>query len=574
MLNVKGSRLLIVDDEPRNTRLLADIFKAQGFDIREINQSLEVINAVTQYEPDLIILDVMMPGKSGFELTREIKSHEAWKHVPIILLTALADRDSCIEGLECGAEDYVSKPFNRRELTARVTSLLKLKKLHDFQYQNVRLLEQYDSMTGLPKREILLQFAHSLFANKEKNRVCVAICEIEFDQYLLGHLASVDRDQFECQVCRTVVERISGIFPPGILLGSLGVGKVGIVLEAIEEVAQTQLRLLQHRLTQPLMVDGKEFYLKFAIGYVPLQQQTIEWKVLFNQAELAVQAAKKDGPNLIKKFQPKMDAENFERWWVSQALFHAIQRQQLEVFYQPQVDIRYQAMVGFEALLRWHHPEKGMISPAKFIPLAEENGSIYDIGLWVIEESCKQIAYWRSLGRSTRVAINVSALQLHRDDFANDFLQLLQRYQLNLSDVELELTESCLIDPNSGKQLRKLWQKGVEIAIDDFGTGYCNLEYLKKYSFNRLKIDRSFITNICESTDDVAIVKAIIAIAENMGLKVIAEGTETPQQLKKLLQLGCYEVQGYYFSVPVRADVATSMLTHGLTTLGKPSAAM
>lgn len=570
MLNMKGCRLLIVDDEPRNTRLLADIFKTQGFDVLELNQSLDVVNAVASYEPDLIILDVMMPGLTGFELTREIKSHDSWVHIPIILLTALADRDSCIEGLECGAEDYVCKPFNRRELTARVNSLLRLKKLHDFQYQNVRLLEEYDGPTGLPKRDILLQFAESLFAKKEKQRICVAICEVEFDQYLIGPLSGGDRSQFESQVCHTVVERMSGIFPPGILLGCLGVGKFGIILEAVEEVALTQLRLLQHRLSQPVLLQGKEFFLKFAIGYVPPPLQSKNWKNLFNQAEITLLAAKKEGPNLIKKFVPELDSENYERWWISQALFQALRKQQLEVYYQPQVDIRHRAMVGFEALLRWHHPEKGDISPARFIPLAEENGLIYDIGLWVIEEVCKRIAQWRALGRHLPVAINVSAMQLHRDEFTEDVFNILERYHLDLSDIEIELTESSLIDPNSGKQLRLLWQKGVEIAIDDFGTGYCNLEYLKKYSFNRLKIDRSFIVNICESSDDVAIVKAIVAIAENMGLKVIAEGTESLDQLHKLLELGCYEVQGYYFSKPVCAGEATHMIFHGLDNLQIP----
>ncbi|AZZ93166.1 EAL domain-containing protein [Hahella sp. KA22] len=567
MLQLEGSRLLIVDDEQRNTRLLADIFRAEGCDVHELNNSCNALKTVASYEPDLIILDVMMPGKNGFELTREIKSHEAWKHIPIILLTALADRDSCVSGLEAGAEDYVSKPFNRRELCARVNNLLKLKKLHDFQNQNIRLLEQYDPVTGLPRKEILLEIANTLFKKKKGSSFCVCVCEIDLDQTLIGLLSSQDRDMSEKQISRTVVERMSAIFPPGILMGCLGPGKFGVVLEASENEAASQLRLLQHRLQQPFLIHSQEFHLKFSIGYMPPDQPTQEWRVLFNKAEMALLEAKKEGGNLLKKFIPEMDAENYERWWLSQALFQALREQQFEVYFQPLVDIHKETLVGFEALLRWQHPDKGFISPARFIPLAEENGHIYDLSLWMIEQVCQQIVAWRSIGPRVRMAINISPAQLYRDDFTEDFVDIFSRYHLTPNDFELELTESSLMDPKGGGQLQALWRQGFDIAIDDFGTGYSNLEYLKKYPFNRLKIDRSFISNICESSDDIAIVKAILAIAEHMGFKVIAEGIETVQQLEKLRELGCHEAQGFYFSKPVPATIAADMLRYGL----KPS---
>ena len=560
MLQLEGSRLLIVDDEPRNTKLLADIFKNQGCDVFPVNQSSLVLESLTSYEPDLIILDVMMPGKTGFELTREIKANPQWKHIPIILLTALADRDSCIAGLECGAEDYVSKPFNRRELGARVNSLLKLKKMHDFQVQNIRLLEAYDSITGLPKKEILLEFANALLKDKKTSDISVVICEVEMGQSLLGLVSEQDQDMLEQMVCRGVVERISSIFPPGFLLGCLGSGKFGVVLEAEAQEAELLTRLLQHKLAQPFTVQQHEFFLRFSLGYTSPPHESMDWRVLFNKAELALLVAKREGGSLIKKFEPEMDIENYDHWWLSQALHQAVREQQFEVYYQPQVAIKDGAIDAFEALMRWNHPEKGFISPARFIPLAEENGLIYDLSLWMVEEVCKQIIAWKASGYCVRVAINITATQLHREEFTTDFLELFSRYDLTPNDFELELTESSLMDPKSGGQLKQLWEKGFDVAIDDFGTGYCNLEYLKKYPFNRLKIDRSFVSNICESGDDTAIVKAILAIAEHMGLKIIAEGIESPEQLNKLYELGCHEAQGYYFGRPSPASEATAML--------------
>jgi len=472
MLQLEGSRLLIVDDEPRNTKLLADIFNIQGCDVFPVNQSSLVVDSLISYEPDLIILDVMMPGKTGFELAREIKANPKWEHIPIILLTALADRDSCIAGLECGAEDYVSKPFSRRELSARVNSLLKLKKLHDFQLQNIRLLKTYDSITGLPKREMLLEFANALLKDNKTSDITVVICEVEIGQSLLGLFSDQDQDIIEQLVSRGVIERISSIFPPGFLLGCLGAGKFGLVLEAEEREAELLTRLLKHKLTQPFTIQQREFFLKFSLGYTSPPHQSLDWRILFNKAEMALLVAKRDGGSLIKKFEPEMDVENYEHWWLSQALHQAVREQQFEVYYQPQVLIKNGSIDAFEALMRWNHPEKGFISPTKFIPLAEENGLIYHLSLWMVEEVCKQIVEWKSSGHSVRVAINISAVQLHREEFTTDFLELFGRYNLTPDDFELELTESSLMDPKSGGQLQELWEKGFDIAIDDFGTGY------------------------------------------------------------------------------------------------------
>lgn len=562
MLRLEGSRLLVVDDEPRNTRLLVDIFRAKGCDVFALNDSMRVIDAVSVYEPDLIILDVLMPGKSGFELTKEIKSHEQWKSIPIILLTALADRDSCIVGLESGAEDYVSKPFSQRELTARVNNLLMLKKLHDFQCRNVQLLKEYDPASGLPKKEVFLEFTKTLFKDEVSLDICVGICEVDITSLLVGFSKDI-RACSEKTICHTVIERMVTIFPPGILLGSLGVGKFGFVLEASGEEAEAQIMHLHRHLSMPVLVSDRETFLPFAISYVASSSQTHDWDELFTNAELALLEAKKAGGNAIKMFVPDMNSANYERWWISQELHQAIRCNQLDVYFQPQVDINSEHLIGLEALVRWHHPQRGFISPEKFIPLAEENGQIYDLGLWVLEQVCKQIKLWQAAGINVTTAINVSAAQLYRENLTSDFMELLSRYNVAPNQFELELTESSLMDPKSDGQLQALRKQGFQVAIDDFGTGYSNLDYLRKYALNHLKIDRTFIFQVCESANDTAIIQAILAIAKHMGFKVIAEGVETAAQLEKLRQLGCHEVQGFFYSRPLPADQLNQTLLRG-----------
>lgn len=564
MIRVHGSCILIVDDEPRNTRLLSDILTAEGFYVLSLNSSERVMQAIADYEPDLIVLDVMMPGKNGFELTKEIKSKDIWNHIPIILLTALSDRDSCVKGLEYGAEDFVTKPFNRRELNARISNLLKLKKLHDFQYKNVRLLKEYDAITGLPKQEILLEFANSLLSCSKSSEICVAICELDLKNTLLGFDENQNHDQLEARINCSVAERISYLFPPGTLLGCLHSGKFGIVLESSEQRATEQLSALHSKLKAPIVINAQDIFLQFSVGYVAHTQGAVNWTAMFNRAEMAILEAKRQGGTPIIKFLPEMDKKNEERWWLLQSLQQAMLKDQFEVYYQPQIDLELGVIVAFEALLRWKHPDKGFISPGKFIPIAEENGQIIELGIWMVEQVCRQLAVWKKSGLQIRVAVNISGVQLQHGNLAQDFVELMDKYQLSNTDFEVELTETSLMDPLSAAQLMALHQLGIDIAIDDFGTGYCNLEYLKTFPFTRLKIDQSFVTNICDSGNDIAIVKAILSIAKFMGLKVIAEGVETKGQLEQLSLFGCNEVQGFYFSKPVPADEATVLLTVGI----------
>lgn len=559
MFSIKGSKLLVVDDEPANTDLLKRIFSKQQCDVLALNNGDTLFETILQYEPDLIILDVMMPGKTGFDLTREVKAHAEWKHIPIILLTALMDRESCIMGLEAGAEDFVSKPFNLRELRARVSNLLQLKKQGDFLRRHIQVMTHYDAVTNLPNRTLLEQMCESLLREDSQEPFNFAICQTLSDHQVQQLIKANNLVTTETEIYRALVNRLSRHLPQDSLIGSLGNGKFAIVIRATEQLAYLYLKACWMALSRPFIFDSKEIQLPFTFGMNPARYMVPAWSGQVNRAELALAEASKNSLGVVV-FESWMDAVNDERLRLSQALYGSLQEQHFHLCFQPQFNIQTDTFLGFEGLLRWTHPEYGPIPPDLFIPLAEANGIINELGIWVIEATCKALSRWRSMNEDIHVSVNVSAIQLQRPGLIDTIERMLRRYQLDTSQLEIELTESTLANPSCDLQIQQFWEKGFAIAIDDFGTGYSNLSYLKKYPFQRVKIDRSFVQNVCSSKWDLAIIRAVIAMAEHLNFTVIAEGVENGRQLELLRQVGCHQVQGFLLGKPLSFANATELV--------------
>jgi len=563
MEQISGGKVLVVDDEPVNTNLLKRIFLKQGHDVLALNQSRQLMETIEAYEPDVIILDVMMPERNGYELTQELKASANWRHIPIVLLTALAEQEACIKGLEAGAEDFVTKPFNRRELCARVSNLIKLKRFGDFLQQNIRALEAYDAQTGLPKPALLKELAMPLLARQDAAPVHFILCKAQLSKSLIHTLTQGEFTLEERQIYRAIVERINKTMPLGAVMGSLDDHRIGVFIEAPDDDIEKHIQACHAKLRRPFMFHERQLYLPFALALVPSPYTNTDWDTLLRRAEIALTDAERHPGHGFALFAPEADSDHHERMWLSQALHTAHADEQFQLYYQPQVEASSGRLLGFEVLLRWPHQEKGYIPPTRFIPIAEANGTIHELSLWVFEEACKQARLWQDQGRNIRLAINVSQVQLHRDDFADQLLDLVRKYDLTPERFELELTESTLGDPQGEQQLQRLREQGFSISIDDFGTGYSNLAYLKKYPVDRLKIDRGFVQNLATSEDDAAIIRAIIAIADSMNFKVIAEGIETPEQLEILRDLGCHEAQGYLFGRPEPVVCARALVDAG-----------
>jgi diguanylate cyclase (GGDEF)-like protein len=320
-------------------------------------------------------------------------------------------------------------------------------------------------------------------------------------------------------------------------------------------------------------IQGNEFHLSCSVGVSLFPDHGTSAEALVKNASTALYYAKLQGHNISRFYDEDLHRDSLESMQLENDLRHVIERNELELYYQPKIDLTTGRISSMEALVRWHHPELGMIPPGEFIPMAEETGLITTIGYWVLESACHQIRQWQDSGYTDiSVAVNLSAVQFSQQDLLKHILNTLNEAGISPGQLELEITESTIMQniDAAASTMRALHCSGMHISIDDFGTGYSSLNHLKRFPINTVKIDRSFIRDITTDSDDTAIVSAIISMAHSMGLRVIAEGVETGEQLEILRDLQCNEIQGFLFSPPVSADEATALLGQNIESRLQP----
>lgn len=316
-------------------------------------------------------------------------------------------------------------------------------------------------------------------------------------------------------------------------------------------------------LSYPLMLGGEETFITASIGISKYPLDGTDTETLIKNADTAMCRAKEIGKNNYCYYYEELDETKENRLVMSNSLRKAVENQELELFYQPKIDFSINRMVGVEALLRWKNPDFGMVSPAVFIPLAEETGVIVEIGEWVLRTAIEQNKEWQELGFSPiSVSVNLSARQFLQNDLVNKIEQLLSEYELAPLHLTLEITETMAMHnlQQSIQKLEQLKSLGVGLSLDDFGTGFSSLSYLKKFPIDELKIDQSFIRGVIENSQDASIVKAIMSIAKSLNLTVVAEGVETKKHIEFLVEQQCDQAQGYYFSKPVTSDEIENLL--------------
>lgn len=602
--NEKKYRILIIDDNAAihddfckilmrpasQTSELEDMESLLfGTNVQDISSSLFQIDCASQgkegldmvlqaekegYPYALAFVDGRMPpGWDGIETIRHI-----WDEVPqiqIVLCTAYADYSWQEIRNVLGENDsllILKKPFDNVEVLQLAHALTRKWELNREIEGRLNQLAFYDHLTGLPNRALFIDRLTLALDAVSRYSHQGALLFIDLDNFkrindTLGH--SVGDDLLQAMSKRLIqslrlTDTVSRINEEH-TAARLGGDEFTVVLPSIEheEDAGLVAQRIESHLEKPISVGNHEFIMTASIGIAIFPNDGQDVETLLKNADLAMYYAKNIGQGTFKYYQESMNDAALKRLTIENQLRGAIDREELALHFQPQIDLSDKKLIGMEALLRWNNHELGNVPPLEFIPIAEESGLILIIGEWVIREACRQVKEWVDKGLSIeRMAVNVSVKQFTHRNFVQMVSDILAETQLEPHLLEIEITESLLANDLQGiaSILQELRKKQVRIAVDDFGTGYSSLSRLKDMPIDCLKIDRSFVCGIDKGVNDKSIIEAIMAMAEGMGLRVIAEGVDAQSQIRFLASKNCREAQGYFFSRPLSATDAENYL--------------
>ena len=682
----KTPLLLVVDDDIVIRTMLMKALQKQGFDTIEAANGVAGIELFKQYNPDLVLLDVLMPIMNGFEACQEMREIDPDRTVPIIMLTGLDDVASVDKSYDAGATDFISKPINWNLFTQRVRYVLKSREM-DFELRKNRhrvshalkdaqlgywdwdlQTEQFSfpagvlEMLGIERSQglslndfinyvpeddrdrVLHAFEdaknrgtrfileHRLQGSDKKERTVYQQCDVMMGddkkpRYVLGTIQDItalkraedmilhqayhdlltdlpnqtlfkerlthaikvaehashqvavvlmDIDRFQLinnslghdignELLVAFAGFLSGFVKEGDTIARISGNEFGILLESvrsIEEITQTLSHLKQTLKDNVFDLGSQKVVVSLSLGISLYPDDETDAGELIQCADAAMRKAKGLGGDQEHFYTSDMNRRVDDRLRMETDLRSALENDEFELCYQPQVDVKTRKIIASEALVRWRHKEHGLVSPIRFIPLAEETGLIQPLGFYVLKQAIQQTKAWIEKGYNLSVGINLSARQFMQPDLVDQVRQLIQQYEIKPENIDLEITETIAMQDaeNSIKKMHYLKELGVKLSMDDFGTGYSSLSYLHQFPLDVLKIDRSFVKDIMGNSQDGAIAKAVIAMAHSMNLKVIAEGVETEEQYKFLADHGCEVIQGYLISQPVTASEFEKLL--------------
>jgi diguanylate cyclase (GGDEF)-like protein len=450
-------------------------------------------------------------------------------------------------------ERALDHALERRRLAAELESARRLS-LH---------FAHHDTLTGLPNRELFAARLRELIARSRRQPTDLAVAFIDLDRF--KHINDTLGHAMGDQLLGQVGGRLRGCLRETDTAARRGGDEFTLILPGIArgQDANKVARKILGVLSKPYMVDGHELFVSASLGIALFPADGTDAESLIKHADIAMYRAKARGGGIYQFYVPELGEKALDRIELETSLHQAIEREQFVLHYQPQFDLRTEAVVGMEALVRWQHPDLGTIGPDEFVPVAEETGLIVQLGEWVLEEACRQACEWAAQGLpAVPVAVNFSARQFQFRQPVERVRKGLSRTGLDPARLEIELTESAVMkDPSSAiETLRALREMGIGVSIDDFGTGHSSLAYLKRFPITKLKIDKTFVRTLLVDPKDAAITRAIVGMAHSLELRAVAEGVETGEQLGFLREAGCDELQGYLFSRPLPADKAAALL--------------
>ncbi|QVL48846.1 MAG: EAL domain-containing protein [Thiocapsa sp.] len=560
-------RILIVDDDPASVQIMARALKSVCRCEFALSGPQALERLAADRLPALILLDVMMPEMDGYALCRTLQADPRLKDIPVIYVTASQDPDSETHALEAGAADFIPKPINPPVLRLRVGLQLQLREreqaLRDSEARFERLAH-YDTLTGLPNRRLLADRLHQAMAQTKRRGRHLAVAYLDLD----GFKDVNDRHGHAIgdQLLVAVANHMNQALREGDTIARLGGDEfvaVMIDLEYRDAIAPLLNRLLAAA-AAPMPVGDLVFQVSASLGVALYPQpDEVDADQLLRQADQAMYQAKLAGKNCYRVFNADQDQRTRRVHENPERIRRALVAREFVLYYQPKVSLRSGDVIGAEALIRWQHPERGLLLPQEFLPVIEDDPLAAELDEWVIETALTQMDVWQANGVDLPVSVNVGARQLRQSDFVARLRALLAMHPgVKPASLALEIREiSAMRDlAHVSRVVADCRELGVSCALDNFGVGYSSLTYLKQLAVTALKIDRSFVADMLNNPDDLAIIESILGLATAFRLQTIAEGAETPEQGERLLQLGCELAQGYGIAHPMSADAVIGWL--------------
>lgn len=577
-------KMLVVDDVADNREILRRRFERRGYEVTEAESGVEALDLISNNAFDIVLLDVVMPGMDGLAVLRTIRVTRSQAMLPVIMVTARTEVLDIVSALQMGANDYITKPVEFSIALARVEAHVARRRaevalqnrIGDLTQLNERLEHEIterqrsqariqqmtyrDSLTGHGNRMLLREGLTQALKEQQPTSGSIAVIHLNIDNFrtvndALGQAAGD-------ALIKAVGQRLESIAAHASVVARLGADEFAIVVKEVHD-AEAAARFTDEvleRLSRPYSLDSQHHVLSFSAGIALAPRDGVTVERLLTSASLAVTATRAGKRGSYRFFDQAMNTRAQERRTMENDLRQALELGQLAMFYQPIFDLVQERIIGFEALMRWDHPANGMISPAEFIPVAEEIGIIGSLGAWALDQACQDALTWPE---KLAVAVNISAVQFRDPSIAQKVRESLRSTGLEAARLELEVTETALMDEGDSpaRTLHDLRSLGVKVSLDDFGTGYSSLGYLRSFPFDKIKIDRSFIKDLPNDAVSIAIVRAVTSLAGALGAEVTAEGVENVAQLEFLRREGCDQIQGYLVSRAVPLPELSLLLT-------------
>ncbi|HEY6529767.1 MAG TPA: EAL domain-containing protein, partial [Cellvibrionaceae bacterium] len=557
-------RLLLIDDDELDRLAIIRALKksSSAHEICECINAIDGLRMSADQIFDVILLDYRLPDMDGLAVLRELRSGN-FAEVAVVMLSNIEDDTIAEQCFEAGAQDFMLKDeVNGRRLIRAVRQAkhrYEIERALQNSHDQLRILAERDPLTGLSNRRGFDLALKAAIANAKRHQESIALVLIDLDDFktvndTLGHEAG-DKLLVELSV------RLREMVRDSDFICRLGGDEFLILATSVQKEEQIALLVerLNTTLNHPIKINGTDILVTASIGVALLGPRAENADELFKCADIAMYRAKQNGRNQSHFYNEQLDALVKHKAKIKLDLYKALTQNEFKLYYQAKITAADGNLGGAEALVRWHHPELGLLMPNDFISVAEDSGMIVALGVWILREACRQFQQWQldvEVNPLPNVSINLSAMQIRNHHFLDEVKRALADYQLETKHIELEITESALIKDSglASELLFALSNLGIKIALDDFGTGYSSIQHLKAFPIDVLKIDREFVSAIGRDESHEKLLAAVIRFAQTLDLTVVAEGVETIEQVEFCKEKGCDLLQGYYYSRPIPAE--------------------